>query len=543
MVCYICEGSIYVFFANRYLSVMFYFRYALFVILLHIFNNNRTFARQIVTLKLFAMQLDPNKFIAEGLTYDDVLLVPAYSEVLPRDVDTGSFLTKKIRLNVPIVSAAMDTVTEAGLAIAIAQAGGIGMLHKNMSIERQAEEVRKVKRSESGMIQDPVTLSENAKVADAFQIMKDFKIGGIPVIDNENKLVGIITNRDLRFQKDMQRKVSEVMTRENLITAPEGTTLLQAEEILQDYKIEKLPVVDKEGHLAGLITFKDIQKYKNYPKACKDERGRLRVGAAVGVAADNIDRVAALVQAGVDVVTVDTAHGHSKGVIDMVKAIKQRWPDLQVIAGNIATAEAAIALAAAGADAVKVGIGPGSICTTRIIAGVGVPQLYAVFECAQALIGTGIPVIADGGIKQTGDIVKAIAAGANAIMAGSLFAGVEESPGETIIYEGRKFKSYRGMGSVEAMQQGSKDRYFQDETDVVTKLVPEGIVGRVPYKGTLAEVIYQYVGGLRAGMHYCGAATIDDLQKAKFVRITAAGMRESHPHDISITKEAPNYSR
>jgi len=506
-------------------------------------NNNRIFARQIVTLKLFAMQLDPNKFIAEGLTYDDVLLVPAYSEVLPRDVDTGSFLTKKIRINVPIVSAAMDTVTESGLAIAIAQAGGIGMLHKNMSIERQAEEVRKVKRSESGMIQDPVTLNANAKVADAFQIMKDYKIGGIPVIDADNKLVGIITNRDLRFQKDMQRKVSEVMTRENLITAAEGTTLLQAEEILQDYKIEKLPVVDKDGRLAGLITFKDIQKYKNYPKACKDERGRLRVGAAVGVAADNIDRVAALVQAGVDVVTVDTAHGHSKGVIDMVKAIKERWPDLQVIAGNIATADAARALAAAGADAVKVGIGPGSICTTRIIAGVGVPQLYAVFECAQALIGTGIPVIADGGIKQTGDIVKAIAAGASAIMAGSLFAGVEESPGETIIYEGRKFKSYRGMGSVEAMQQGSKDRYFQDETDVVTKLVPEGIVGRVPYKGTLAEVIYQYVGGLRAGMHYCGAATIEDLQKAKFVRITAAGMRESHPHDISITKEAPNYSR
>ncbi|MBB2151263.1 IMP dehydrogenase [Pedobacter gandavensis] len=488
------------------------------------------------------MQLDPNKFISEGLTYDDVLLVPAYSEVLPRDVDTGSFLTKKIRLNVPVVSAAMDTVTEAGLAIAIAQAGGIGMLHKNMSIERQADEVRKVKRSESGMIQDPVTLNADAKVAEAFQIMKDFKIGGIPVIDADNKLVGIITNRDLRFQKDMQRKVSEVMTRENLITAPEGTTLLQAEEILQDYKIEKLPVINAEGHLAGLITFKDIQKYKNYPKACKDERGRLRVGAAVGVAADNIDRVAALVAAGVDVVTVDTAHGHSKGVIDMVKAIKARFPDLQVIAGNIATADAARALAEAGADAVKVGIGPGSICTTRIIAGVGVPQLYAVFECAQALIGTGIPVIADGGIKQTGDIVKAIAAGASCIMAGSLFAGVEESPGETIIYEGRKFKSYRGMGSVEAMQQGSKDRYFQDEEDVVTKLVPEGIVGRVPYKGTLAEVIYQYVGGLRAGMHYCGAATIDDLQKAKFVRITAAGMRESHPHDISITKESPNYS-
>ena len=511
--------------------------------LLQISLKKRTFARQIVTPKLFAMQLDPNKFIAEGLTYDDVLLVPAYSEVLPRDVDTGTYLTKKIRLNVPVVSAAMDTVTEANLAIAIAQAGGIGMLHKNMSIERQAEEVRKVKRSESGMIQDPITLLKDATVADAYKITQTYKIGGIPVIDADNKLVGIITNRDLRFQKNMSLEIGDVMTRENLITAPEGTTLLQAEEILQNYKIEKLPIIDQDGRLAGLITFKDIQKYKNYPKACKDERGRLRVGAAVGVAADNIDRVAALVAAGVDVVTVDTAHGHSKGVIDMVIAIKQRFPDLQVIAGNIATADAARALAAAGADAVKVGIGPGSICTTRIIAGVGVPQLYAVFECAQALIGTGIPVIADGGIKQTGDIVKAIAAGASCIMAGSLFAGVEESPGETIIYEGRKFKSYRGMGSVEAMQQGSKDRYFQDEEDVVTKLVPEGIVGRVAYKGTLAEVIYQYVGGLRAGMHYCGAATIDDLQQAKFVRITAAGMRESHPHDISITKEAPNYSR
>ncbi|MBY0245012.1 MAG: IMP dehydrogenase [Sphingobacteriaceae bacterium] len=488
------------------------------------------------------MELNPQKFVAEGLTYDDVLLIPAYSEVLPKDVDTGTYLTKKIRLQLPIVSAAMDTVTEAGLAIAIAQSGGIGMLHKNMSIEQQAEEVRKVKRSESGLIQDPITLSTDAKVLDAFQIFNTYKIGGIPIVNAENKLVGILTNRDLRFQKDMQKPVSEVMTTENLITAPEGTTLLQAEEILQDYKIEKLPVVNNEGKLCGLITFKDIQKYKNYPKACKDERGRLRVGAAVGVAADNIERVAALVKAGVDVVTVDTAHGHSKGVIDMVKAIKARFPDLQVIAGNIATAEAARALAAAGADAVKVGIGPGSICTTRIIAGVGVPQLYAVYECAEALKGTGIPVIADGGIKQTGDIVKAIAAGASTIMAGSLFAGVEESPGETIIYEGRKFKSYRGMGSVEAMQQGSKDRYFQDETDVVTKLVPEGIVGRVPYKGTLSEVIYQYVGGLRAGMHYCGAATIEDLQKAKFVRITAAGMRESHPHDISITKESPNYS-
>lgn len=488
------------------------------------------------------MHLDPEKFVAEGLTYDDVLLIPAYSEVLPRDVDTSTFLTKKIRLNVPVISAAMDTVTEAELAIAIAQAGGIGILHKNMTMERQAEEVRKVKRSESGMIQDPITLQEDATVGDAFKIMKDYGIGGIPVVNGERVLVGIITNRDLRFQKDTTLAISKAMTKDNLITAPEGTTLLQAESILQEYKIEKLPVVNEKGALVGLITFKDIQKYKNYPQACKDEHGRLRVGAAVGVAGDNLERVKALVNAGVDVVTVDTAHGHSKGVIEMVKTIKQHFPSLQVIAGNIGTAEGAVALADAGADAVKVGIGPGSICTTRIIAGVGVPQLYAVYECAKALRGRGVPVIADGGIKQTGDIVKAIAAGASAIMAGSLFAGVEESPGETIIYEGRKFKSYRGMGSVEAMQKGSKDRYFQDETDVVTKLVPEGIVGRVPYKGTLAEVIYQYIGGLRAGMHYCGAATIEDLQNARFVRITAAGMRESHPHDITITKEAPNYT-
>ncbi|CAN5182073.1 IMP dehydrogenase [soil metagenome] len=489
------------------------------------------------------MQSDSSKFVAEGLTYDDVLLLPVYSEVLPREVDTGTFLTKKIRLNIPIISAAMDTVTEAALAIAIAQAGGIGMLHKNMTIQQQADEVRKVKRSESGMIKDPVTLVETAVLGDAFAIMKEFGIGGIPIIDGENNLKGILTNRDLRFQKDMSVPVSDVMTKTNLITAPEGTTITQAEAILQGHRIEKLPVVNAAGKLVGLITYKDIQKIKNFPGACKDEFGRLRVGAAVGVAADNIDRVTALVNAGVDVVTVDTAHGHSKGVIDMVKAVKKMYPDLQVIAGNIATAEAAIALADAGADAVKVGIGPGSICTTRIIAGVGVPQLYAVYECAKALEGRNIPVIADGGIKQTGDIVKAIAAGASTIMAGSLFAGVEESPGETIIYEGRKFKSYRGMGSIEAMAKGSKDRYFQDETDVVTKLVPEGIVGRVPFKGSMAEVIYQYIGGLRAGMHYCGAANIEDLQKARFVRITAAGMRESHPHDITITKEAPNYTR
>jgi IMP dehydrogenase len=489
------------------------------------------------------MQLDPQKFIATGLTYDDVLLVPAYSEILPREVNTSTFLTKKIKLNVPLVSAAMDTVTEAELAIAIAQNGGLGMLHKNMTIERQAAEVRKVKRSESGMIQDPVTLLENSTVADAFKIMKEHKIGGIPVVSTDNKLVGIITNRDLRFQKNMSKPIVEVMTKENLITAPEGTNLIQAEEILQNYKIEKLPVVNAEGYLCGLITFKDIQKVKNYPAACKDERGRLRVGAAVGVTADTMQRVDALVKAGVDVITIDTAHGHSKGVVDKLKEVKAKYPELQVIVGNIATGAAAKFLAEAGADAVKVGIGPGSICTTRIIAGVGVPQLYAVFECAKALKGTGVPVIADGGIKHTGDISKAIAAGASTVMAGSLFAGVEESPGETIIYEGRKFKSYRGMGSIEAMEQGSKDRYFQDVEDDIKKLVPEGIVGRVPFKGTLAEVMYQYVGGLRASMGYCGAGTIEKLQEAQFVQITAAGMRESHPHDITITKEAPNYTR
>ncbi len=489
------------------------------------------------------MQLDPSKFVAEGLTYDDVLLLPAYSEVLPREVDTSSYLTKKIKLNIPVVSAAMDTVTESQLAIAIAQAGGLGMLHKNMSIQAQADQVRKVKRSESGMIQDPVTLNETAIVADAFKIMREYRIGGIPVIDADGKLKGIVTNRDLRFQKVMSKPVSEVMTSTNLITAPQGTTLLQAEEILQDQKIEKLPVVDADGKLCGLITFKDIQKFKNYPIACKDEHGRLRVGAAVGVTADTMDRVDALVKAGVDVIAIDTAHGHSKGVINQLKAVKAKYPDLQVIAGNIATGDAAKALAEAGADAVKVGIGPGSICTTRIIAGVGVPQLYAVYECAKALEGTGVPVIADGGIKHTGDIAKAIAAGASSIMAGSLFAGVEESPGETIIYEGRRFKSYRGMGSIEAMESGSKDRYFQDVEDDIKKLVPEGIVGRVPYKGTLAEVTYQFVGGLKASMGYCGAKDIATLQKARFVRITAAGIRESHPHDITITKEAPNYTR
>ncbi|MFY8171291.1 MAG: IMP dehydrogenase, partial [Sphingobacteriaceae bacterium] len=474
---------------------------------------------------------------------DDVLLIPAYSEVLPREVNTATFLTKKIKLNVPIVSAAMDTVTESELAIAIAQNGGIGMLHKNMTIARQAEEVRKVKRSESGMIQDPVTLHPEATLAEAFALMREFKIGGIPIVDKNQQLLGILTNRDIRFQKDLKLKVKTVMTTANLITAPAGTDLKKAELILQKHKIEKLPVVDKKGKLTGLITYKDIQKFKNFPQACKDEQGRLRVGAAVGVTADTMERVSALVNAGVDVIAIDTAHGHSKGVIETLKMVKKAFPKLQVIAGNIATAAAAKALAKAGADAVKVGIGPGSICTTRIIAGVGVPQLYAVYECAKALKGTGIPVIADGGIKHTGDIPKAIAAGASCIMAGSLFAGVEESPGETIIYEGRKFKSYRGMGSIEAMETGSKDRYFQDAEDDIKKLVPEGIVGRVPYKGTLAEVMHQFVGGLKAGMGYCGAGTIAAMQEAKFVRITAAGIRESHPHDIVITKEAPNYTR
>jgi len=488
------------------------------------------------------MQLDPQKFVAEGLTYDDVLLIPAYSEVLPREVDTSTRLTKKIKLNIPLVSAAMDTVTGCELAIAIAQAGGIGMLHKNMPIAGQAAEVRRVKRSESGMIQDPVTLLEGSTVGDAFKIMKEHKIGGIPIVSAEGKLVGIVTNRDLRFQKDMAKPINELMTKTNLVTAPVGTDLIRAEEILQNQKIEKLPVVDDRGYLKGLITFKDIQKYRHYPNAAKDVHGRLLVGAAVGVTPDTMDRVAALAAAGADVVTIDTAHGHSSGVIEKLKEVKAAFPDLQVIVGNIATGAAARALAAAGADAVKVGIGPGSICTTRIIAGVGVPQLYAVYEVAKALKGTGVPLVADGGIKQTGDIAKAIAAGADTVMAGSLFAGVEEAPGETIIYEGRRFKSYRGMGSLEAMEQGSKDRYFQDVEDDVKKLVPEGIVGRVPYKGTLAEVVYQYVGGLRASMGYCGAPNIEKLKQAQFVRITGAGLRESHPHNISITKEAPNYN-
>jgi IMP dehydrogenase len=489
------------------------------------------------------MPLDSAKFVGEGLTYDDVLLVPAYSEVLPRDVDTSSYFTRKIKLNTPVVSAAMDTVTEFQLAIAIAQEGGIGVLHKNMSIEDQAEHVRRVKRSESGMIMDPVTLPETATVADALKIMKENKIGGIPVVNDKKELIGIVTNRDLRFEKSHKRPVKEVMTSERMVVAKEGTDLKKAEQILQNHKIEKLPVVDKQNRLIGLITYRDIIKVKVRPNANKDALGRLRVAAAVGVTADIIERVDALVKAGVDAVVIDTAHGHSKGVIEALKKVKKKYPELQTVVGNVATAEAALALVKAGADAVKVGIGPGSICTTRVIAGVGVPQLTAVMEVAKALKGKNIPLIADGGIRFTGDIVKAIAAGASSVMMGSMFAGVEESPGETIIFEGRRFKSYRGMGSIEAMQKGSKDRYFQDAEDDIKKLVPEGISGRVPVKGSISEVVYQFVGGLRAGMGYCGARTIGDLQKAKFIRITNAGIRESHPHGISITREAPNYTR
>ena len=488
------------------------------------------------------MILDNSKLKYEALTYDDVLLLPAYSEVLPRQTDTSTQLTRNIRLNVPLVSAAMDTVTEYSLAIAMALEGGIGFIHKNMSIEAQAEQVRKVKRSQSGMIIDPITLDVDALVGDAVAIMREFKIGGIPVIDSDRKLVGIITNRDLRFQKKMSVPVKEVMTTGKLITAEVGIDLAKAEDILQEYKIEKLPIVDKAGRLSGLITYKDILKKKDRPFACKDEFGRLRVGAAVGVTEDILERVDLLLKAGVDVISIDTAHGHSKGVIDTARRVKIAYPNLDMIVGNIATAEAAKALVDAGADAVKVGVGPGSICTTRIIAGVGVPQLSAVVESAEAIRGSGVPVIADGGVRFSGDLVKAIAGGASSVMIGSLLAGTEEAPGEIIIYEGRKFKTYRGMGSVEAMESGSKDRYFQDAEDDVKKLVPEGIVGRVPFKGLVSEVLYQLVGGLKAGMGYCGSARIEDLQKAQFVKITAAGVRESHPHDIAITREAPNYS-
>lgn len=489
------------------------------------------------------MFTDHNRFNSEAITYDDVLLVPGYSEVLPRDTQTKTILTKNIKLNIPLVSAAMDTVTESDLAIAMALEGGMGFIHKNMSIKHQAIQVRKVKRSQSGLILDPITLNVDSKAGDAVKIMREFKIGGIPVVDENGKLLGIITNRDLRFQKNMSAPVQEIMTKENLITAIDEVSLDEAEEILKIHKIEKLPIVNKEGKLTGLITYKDILKNIDRPNACKDTFGRLRVGAAVGVTSDIINRISALVVAGVDVISIDTAHGHSKGVIEALKSVKKEYPDLDVIVGNIATYEAAIALADAGADAVKVGVGPGSICTTRVIAGVGVPQLTAVDEVARAMKDRDVPVIADGGIRFSGDVVKAIAGGANSVMIGSLLAGTEEAPGEMIIYEGRKFKTYRGMGSIEAMEDGSKDRYFQDSEDDVKKLVPEGISGRVPYKGFVSEVLYQLVGGLQAGMGYCGAKTISDLADAKFIKITAAGVRESHPHDIHITREAPNYSR
>ena len=484
-----------------------------------------------------------SKIAYQGLTFDDVLVLPSYSEVLPRDTSTKTRLTKKLSINIPIISAAMDTVTEAELAIAIAREGGIGIVHKNMSIAEQAAEIKKVKRSESGMIKDPITLSKENTLADALQVMKENKIGGIPITNSSNVLVGIITNRDLRFQRDLQTAIGDVMTKENLVTAAKGTDLKEAEKILQEYKIEKLPVVDNENKLLGLITFKDIQKVKNHPQACKDQFGRLMVGGAVGVTADTLERVTALVEQDVDVVAIDTAHGHSKGVVDELRKVKAKFPDLQVIVGNVATGAAAKYLADNGADAVKVGVGPGSICTTRIIAGIGVPQLNAVMECAEALKGTGVPVIADGGIRYSGDLVKAIVAGADAIMAGSLFAGTEEAPGDVSFYEGRKVKSYRGMGSIEAMKKGSTDRYFQDAEAEIGKLVPEGIVGTVAYKGSLSEVIYQYIGGLRAGMGYTGSETIEKLKEAQFTHITGSGIRESHPHDVTITKEAPNYSR
>jgi IMP dehydrogenase len=490
------------------------------------------------------MEAHQNKILGEGLTYDDVLLVPAFSEILPREVNIKTKFTRNISINVPIVSAAMDTVTESRMAIAIAQEGGIGVLHKNMSIEKQAMKVRKVKRAESGMIIDPVTLPATALVKDAKSNMKEFSIGGIPIVDGQGMLIGIVTNRDLRFEKNNSRPLSEVMTSDNLVTVGEGTSLAEAEDILQENKIEKLPVVDANNILVGLITFRDITKLTQKPSANKDHFGRLRVAAAIGVTGDAVDRTEALVNAGVDAVIIDTAHGHTKGVVNVLKEVKKKFPKLEVIVGNIATGAAAKYLVEAGADAVKVGIGPGSICTTRVVAGVGFPQFSAVLEVAAAIKGSGVPVIADGGIRYTGDIPKAIAAGADTVMLGSLLAGTKESPGETIIYEGRKFKSYRGMGSVEAMKQGSKDRYFQDVEDDIKKLVPEGIVGRVPYKGELYESIHQFVGGLRAGMGYCGAKDIEALKEnGRFVKITASGINESHPHDVTITKESPNYSR
>ena len=489
------------------------------------------------------MSFISDKIVLEGLTFDDVLLIPSYSEVLPREVNLSSMFSRNIRLNTPIVSAAMDMVTESKMAIAIAREGGIGVIHKNMSIEEQVRQVTIVKRAETGMIIDPITISKQKVVGDALKLMEVFKIGGIPVIDEEKHLVGIITNRDLRFEKNHARPISEVMTSKNLITAEIGTTLEKATEIFKNYKIEKLPVVDKDNKLVGLVTYKDITKAKDKPLACKDEKGRLRVAAAVGITKDTFDRIDALIKAQVDAVVIDTAHGHTRGVLDILKKAKNIYPEKDFIVGNIATAEAASELVFAGADAVKVGIGPGSICTTRIITGVGMPQLSAIYNVAKALRNSGVPIIADGGLRYSGDIVKALAAGAQSIMAGSLFAGVEESPGETIIFQGRKYKSYRGMGSVEAMQQGSKDRYFQDMEDDIKKFVPEGIVGRVPFKGTLYEVVYQLTGGLKAGMGYCGAPNIEKLHEAKFVRITNAGNIEGHPHDVTITSESPNYSR
>ena len=504
-----------------------------FLLSLHMATRNTKTANKATSSRLFG----------EGLTFDDVLLMPAYSEILPRDTDIRSQLTKSITLNVPMLSAAMDTVTEANLAIALAREGGIGILHKNMSIDKQAEQVRRVKRSESGMIVDPITLLVDATIGDALKLMRDNKIGGIPIVDAGQKLVGILTNRDLRFETDKKRKVKEVMTKENLVIAPEGTDLKKAEIILRKHKIEKLPVVNKQGKLIGLITYRDILQLRNFPNAVKDGIGRLLVGAALGITSDLMDRAAALQHVGVDVVTLDSAHGHSKGVIEALKSLRKNFKGLQIIAGNVGTAEGALALAAAGADCVKVGIGPGSICTTRIVAGAGVPQLTAIMEASMALKSKGIPVIADGGIRYTGDMVKALAAGANVVMMGSVFAGTEESPGDTIIYEGRKFKEYRGMGSLGATSQGSGDRYFQDVEADIKKYVPEGIEGRVAYKGNISEIIYQYVGGLRSGMGYCGAKNIKALQQATFVKITNAGMKESHAHDIDITKEAPNYSR
>ena len=483
-----------------------------------------------------------DKIQTEGLTFDDVLLIPAYSEVLPREVSTATRFSRNVQLHTPVVSAAMDTVTEAAMAIAMARTGGIGVIHKNMTIAEQAAQVRKVKRAENGMIYDPITIGKDNTVGDALQLMKENRIGGIPVVTAEGILIGIVTNRDLRFQRNMSRPIEEVMTKDNLITT-HNPDLQTASDILLQNKIEKLPVVDDRGRLVGLLTYKDITKVQANPNAAKDAKGRLRVAAGVGVTFNTMERVAALYEAQVDVIAIDTAHGHSKGVIDMLRRVKREYPDLDVVVGNIATGEAARMLVDAGADGVKVGIGPGSICTTRVIAGVGVPQLSAIYDVSKAIAGSGVPVIADGGLRYSGDIVKALAAGADAVMAGSLLAGVEESPGETIIYNGRKFKSYRGMGSLEAMQQGSKDRYFQDTEDDVKKLVPEGIAARVPYKGTLAEVVYQMIGGLRAGMGYCGAKDIETLKKARFIRITNSGMQESHPHDVSITREAPNYSR